>query len=119
MATPVRRPGFRPDDLAVMTPEQLLDEARAARLTVAAEQGKLVVRGARNTEPDLVQALLSRKPDLMPVLMRASLDEREWVEERAAIAEYDGGLPPAEAERLAWADLEARRASEASGGTTS
>jgi hypothetical protein len=119
MVTDVTRSEFRRDDLAAMTPEQLLDEARAARLLVAAERGKLIVRGARNAEANFVQALLSRKVELMPVLMAASLDEREWVEERAAIAQYDGGLPRAEAERLAWADLEARRATEASRRTTS
>lgn len=30
---------------------------------------------------------------------------RELFEERAAIMEYDGGLPRAEAERLAWLDV--------------
>ncbi len=28
-------------------------------------------------------------------------DKQEWLEERAAIIEFDGGLPRAEAERLA------------------
>lgn len=41
-------------------------------------------------------------------------DERVQFDERAAIVEYDGGLSRAEAERLAWAEIEAGR--QAGGG---
>lgn len=34
-----------------------------------------------------------------------SLDEAALFDERAAIREYDGGLPRAAAERLAWLDV--------------
>jgi len=119
MATPVIRSDYRRHDLAVMTPEQLLEEARAALLSVTAQQGKLIVRGPKDAEPALLQALLGRKAEMMPVLMAVSVDERELVEERAAIAEFDGGLSRAEAERLAWAELEKRRAAEAGGGMKS
>jgi len=33
-------------------------------------------------------------------------DQRADIEERAAIMEYDGGLPREEAERLAWQSLQ-------------
>jgi hypothetical protein len=36
-------------------------------------------------------------------------EEREAYEERAAIMEYDGGLPRAEAERLAMEEVVGRR----------
>lgn len=38
-----------------------------------------------------------------------SLDEAAYFDERAAIREYDGGLPRAAAERLAWLDVLAAR----------
>ncbi len=60
-----------------MTPDQLLDEARAARLSVIAGQGKLIVRGPKGAEPELLQRLLGRKVELMQVLMAVSVDERE------------------------------------------
>lgn len=37
------------------------------------------------------------------------LDEAAYFDERAAIREYDGGLPRAAAERLAWLDVLAAR----------
>jgi hypothetical protein len=40
---------------------------------------------------------------------RTTADDREQLEERAAIMEYDGKLPRAEAERRALVDLEQRR----------
>jgi hypothetical protein len=40
---------------------------------------------------------------------RTTADDREQLEERAAIMEYDGKLPRAEAERRALAGLEQRR----------
>jgi len=44
----------------------------------------------------------SAKPKLTPL-------ERELLIERAAIMEYDGNLPRAEAERRAWQDHENRK----------
>ncbi len=38
-----------------------------------------------------------------------NLDEAAYFDERAAIREYDGGLPRAAAERLAWLDVLAAR----------
>lgn len=61
-------------------------------------------------DPQLVQALLARKADLLPLLQAPTeADEREQFEERAAIAEFEGGLPRAKAERTAVAELARRR----------
>jgi len=103
---------FRRADLAGMEAEKLLAEARAGGLTVFARGDRLVVRGSRNAEQDLVRALLGRKAELMPLLAADISEERERFEERAAIAEYDGGLSRAEAERLARAEVHALRLRE-------
>jgi hypothetical protein len=47
---------------------QLLDEAIAAGLTVQVEAGKLIVRGPKSADPDLVRRLLASKADLLPLL---------------------------------------------------
>ena len=44
-----------------------------------------------------------------PARPKLSPYERECLIERAAIMEYDGNLPRAEAERLAWKDLDRQR----------
>ena len=72
----------------------LLTEAYAAGLQVCAEGERLTVRGPKRLAA-LAQRLLSHKVAILEVL--------ELFEERAAIMEYDGGLPRTEAERLAWA----------------
>ena len=56
-----------------------------------------------------MQELLRRKTELMPLVPVLGPDERERFEERAAIAEYDGGLTQLEAEWLAWEEFLARR----------
>lgn len=71
----------------------LLTEAYAAGLQVHAEGERLIVRGPKRLAA-LAQQLLSHKAAILEIL--------ELFEERAAIMEYDGGLPHAEAERLAW-----------------
>jgi hypothetical protein len=88
---------FRLADLAAMRPADLLAEAKAGGLSVFADGDRLVVRGPRSAEQDLVQTLLGRKAELMPLL--ASDGGR--VEERAVILEFDAGLTCDEAERRA------------------
>jgi hypothetical protein len=46
-------------------------------------------------------------PELARQVALLDADQREWFEERCAIREYDGGLPRAQAEHLAWSDLQA------------
>lgn len=47
--------------------------------------------------------------DLAALVASLSPEERVDFNERAGVREYDGGYPRAEAERLAWEDLEQRR----------
>ncbi len=60
--------GVRRAELATMSAEQLLEEARRAGLSVTTEAGKLLVRGRRDADQILVQTLLERKADLMALL---------------------------------------------------
>jgi len=106
MAMPEIENAERRSDLAAMTAEDLLAEAQAAGLTVQARDGRLIVRGPSMTEPELVRALLDSKAELMPVLLSLTPADLVTFDERAAIAEYDGGLSRADAERLAWAELD-------------
>ena len=39
-------------------------------------------------------------------LRRLDADAQEYFQERAAVRQYDGGLPRAQAEALAWQDLQ-------------
>jgi hypothetical protein len=87
----------------------LLAAAVAAGLRVTAEQGRVVVRGPRTADPALVESLLAGKADILTALLRPGADERAAWEERAAVAEFDGGRPRAAAETLAWDELQAAR----------
>src|SRR5262245_61342091 len=111
MCTPQPRRVDRSDELTAMTVTGLIGEAGVAGLTIRAEQGKLLVRGPQHADLALVEEILRRKADLMPMLLGMDLDDVELFEERAAIAQYDGGLTRAEAERLAWAEVRTRCAS--------
>jgi hypothetical protein len=101
-------------DPAGMTADDLLAAARAWGLKVFADGDRLVVRGPRDAGADLVQALLGRKAELMP-LLALTAEEREYFEERAAIAEFDGGLSRAAAENLAWDFVRANRLGKEAG----
>src|SRR5262245_29568972 len=92
--------------------EVLLATARGHGLRVTAQAGRLIIRGPAATDPGLVHGLLGRKTDILQVLLQPSLDV--WIawEERAAIAEFDGRLSRAEAETLAWAELQLGRAAD-------
>lgn len=95
--------------LRAMPVAALLAEAQAAGLLVFAEGDRLVVRGRGNTEADLVATVLARKPELLRLVPVITPDERLHFEERAAIAEHDGGLSQMEAERLAFDEVLARK----------
>lgn len=96
----------------------LLERARSAGLTVAVRGDKLVIRGPRRAGP-LAEMLLAHKGDVLRALTLESLTPTdlppEWHlawDERAAIMEFDGGLPRERAEALALACVleEMRRA---------
>jgi len=73
---------------------EVLTEAHAAGLQIHMDGERLIMRGPKRLA-SLAQHLLSHKAAILEIL--------ELFEERAAIMEYDGGLPHTEAERLAWA----------------
>lgn len=91
-----------------MSAAHALQEARAVGVRVRID-GKDLDLEATAPPPSAVLDLLSRhKPDILR-LLRPSLDgwsSEDWqvfFEERAGIAEFDGGLPRAEAEARAFA----------------
>jgi hypothetical protein len=89
----------------------LLQEARAAGLTVTAEGEHLRIRGPREAEP-IVQRLIAHKPDVLTALALETLSPTDlpadwhflW-DERSAIMEHDGGLHRERAEALALTDI--------------
>ncbi len=88
-----------------MEPWQLLETAVAAGLQVRSDGNRLVVRGPRTADSDLIQALLRRKAELMSFFTLTNAEDREQFEERVAIAEYEGKLSRTEAEWLAWEEM--------------
>ena len=92
----------------------LLRKAWAAGLTVQADGERLRIRGPRQAEP-IAQLLIAHKAAVLTALtfppapcVRVEDLDPEWRvawEERAAVAEYDGGLPRERAEALALAEI--------------
>lgn len=90
----------------------LLDEARKAGVQLYVEGNRLRVKGA-SISPELRARIVEHKAALLAELQganvadaleRAELEDenaREHFEERAAIHEYDAGMPRPEAERQA------------------
>ena len=100
----------------------LLGEARAAGLDVQAQGNRLVIRGPRRAEC-VARRLLAHKTLVLAALagvgpepdiahIQLSADWQFVWDERAAIMEFDGGLPRERAEALALAYIldEMRRA---------
>ncbi len=78
-----------------MTATALLDELRTKGVHLTVEGEHVAVDAPKGVLTDDVrQAIRQHKQELLALV--------EAVEERAAIAEYCGGLPRAEAEALAW-----------------
>src|SRR5262249_13793708 len=98
----------------------LLEQARSAGLTVTVQGDKLVIRGPRRAR-HLAEQLMARKGEIIDALAVESLIPAdlppEWQfvwDERAAIMEYDGGLPREQAVAEALKDIlqQTRRAGE-------
>lgn len=94
-----------------MSAPDALDRMSAAGVTVEIDGENLLLEGdlsdeqiqwARDHKTDLLAALRAREP-LLTSEDRADIEEA--IEERAAIQEFDGGLPRAEAERQARARM--------------
>jgi hypothetical protein len=79
-----------------MAPSELIKQLTAAGCRLQADGDQLRVLGLeRDLTDDLQAAIREHKEAILALL--------ELYEERAAIMEYDGGLPRADAERQAWA----------------
>ncbi len=108
---------------------RLLEEARAAGLTVTRAGDRLHIRGPRSAEP-IARQLIACKNDVLNVLTLAPAPDvmpadlpPDWHylwDERAAIMEFDGGLPRERAEALALSHVleEMRQAGIPSGDAT-
>lgn len=92
-----------------MTVETLLESIQAAGGTIEPRGDRLRVNAPSPLPDDLLSELRVHKAELM-ALLRGKLPPHvgdwpeEWLEafiERAAIVEFDGGLPRTEAERRA------------------
>lgn len=84
-----------------MTAAELLTMLTAAGCRLIPEGEQLRVQDPQHALTDeLRQAIRQHKQELLTLV--------ELFEERAAIIEYDGRIPCAEAERLAWECLQAR-----------
>jgi len=82
-----------------------LRDARAAGLTVTTDGALLTIRGPRKAER-LARQLLARKTEVLEALAAdLPADWHELWDERAAIMEFDGGLPRERAEAAALAEV--------------
>lgn len=72
----------------------VLADLRARGVSLRAVGDRLRFRPSAAVSAELRERIVANKPDLLALLER--------FEERAAIMEYDGGLPREEAERRAW-----------------
>jgi hypothetical protein len=91
----------------------LLRRARAAGLSLTVAGDRLTVRGPRAAEP-IVRELAAHKAEVLDFLRQATIEPTpselppDWHfvwDERAAIMEYDGGLPRERAEVEALKDV--------------
>lgn len=103
-----------------MSPASLLSDLRSKGIRLTGVGGNLVVEGPVHLiSNDVWKALKTHKPQLLPLVtprwsqkastLLSRIDDvqersnlRYVYEERAAIHQYDGGLPEDEAERLAF-----------------
>lgn len=79
----------------------LLQHLRAAGFTLDVANGKLLVKPASMLTDDLRVTLTASKPEVLALLAAEREADKEAFDERAAIMEFDGGLPRADAERAA------------------
>jgi hypothetical protein len=93
----------------------LLDELDALGVTVNVAGGNLHVQPQDRLTPRHVAKLRELKPELIRAIRLASLteDERVTWHERVAICVVDGGLTEAEAEAIAWRQVEGERSAVA------
>jgi hypothetical protein len=95
-----------------MTPVSLMIELRRQGFSLSAVGDGIRVSPASRLSPEQRLGILEHKGELLTRLRSEGAghftdvaEAFEWLIERAGIAEYDGGLPRVDAERLALAEV--------------
>jgi hypothetical protein len=98
-----------------MKPVDLIAAALADGITLRLDSGKLKAMGDGGAVHRWLAVIREHKVDIIDVLKVGAGDtavepiDREAFEERAGIAEFDGGLSREDAEALAWQEDDRRR----------
>jgi hypothetical protein len=87
---------------------QIIDAVRAVGVTLSIDGDSLLLRSGSRPPQEVLDALTRHKREVMDLLRsdRSGWSAQEWqafFEERAVIAEFNGGLPRQEAEARAFA----------------
>jgi hypothetical protein len=91
-----------------MTPAAIIQQATADGVSLALSPvGTIKATGARGAVTRWLPLIQEHKPGILATLKEEVTSGLEALEERAAIIEFDGGLPRAEAEVLAWEQVQA------------
>lgn len=89
-----------------MTPQALLTTCTQAGVILKWDGNSIKARGEERAISTLLPILRSHKAELHAYF---EAEQRDYYEERAAIAQYDGGLSRGDAEAQAFAELQAWR----------
>ena len=90
-----------------MTPAAIIQQATADGVSLAlSPAGTIKATGARGAIARWLPLIREHKPAILATLKDVT-NGLEAFEERAAIIEFDGGLPRAEAELLGWEQVQA------------
>lgn len=100
-----------------MKPVDLIAAALADGVTLRLDGGKLKVIGETAVVNRWLPLIREHKPEMIDALKVGADDtvepfDREAFEERAGIAEFDGGLSREDAESLAWQEDDRRRCTQ-------
>ena len=90
-----------------MTAAEALRAARAAGVDIRLDGDDLVLEAPSPPSESVLDALSRNKTEIVALLRRGNdcRSPEDWqisLDERAGIAEFDGGLPPSEAEMLGY-----------------
>lgn len=100
-----------------MSAAQALRAARAAGIKVMLDGDGLLLEADAEPPRPILRVLKTHKPEIMALLRPgddgwSAADWQAFFDERAAILEFDGGLPRAEAEARAFACCVAKSSGE-------
>ena len=89
-----------------MSAAVLLADLAACGVQLEVDGDRIRYRARRGAlTPDLAERIRGSREDLLRLLDEERIELRHQFEERAGVREFDGGLPRADAEREAWADV--------------